>query len=306
MKMLLLLIYFLGVADAHAEGEGFLSALKNYKKTFQELASPARHLEASDGLIEKWSQLDALNKARWADKMALVHYRKAQIYTNSGNYSLAAQELTEEIKIQTTFGGQIEHSTKKSDTFFAELVELQALVTAETGRDPLAGQVSYHFEKDGNGFTAARLELYDDVAGITVPDVGDDDALALVYRLNRQGGKFVATAPKWLVVPKGELPDVLEQATREVVFEADGRMTVHNLKVQASPSPKVDSSATDNTASPQVPSHVQPPAPKKPTDQKSAPSIPVGESPASTRWPLEAVVIVAVLGFLWLLLKKRK
>lgn len=51
----------------------------------------------------------------------------------------------------------------------------------------------------------------------------------------------------------------------------------------------------------------QPPAPKQPTEQKPAPSTPVGESPPSpTRWPVVAAVVVAVLGLLWLWLKKRK
>lgn len=155
-------------------------------------------------------------------------------------------------------------------------------------------------------FTAARWELGDDVAGITVPAVGVDDALALVYRLNKQGGKFVATAPRWLVVPKGKLPDVLKQATREVVFNADGRMTVHLLKAQAEASSKAEPSTAGNTASPQVPSHVQTSAPKKPTEQKPVPSTPVKESSSSTRWPMLAVVMLAASGLLWLLLKKRK
>lgn len=50
----------------------------------------------------------------------------------------------------------------------------------------------------------------------------------------------------------------------------------------------------------------QPSAPKKPIDQNSGLPAPVEESPASTRWPLLAVVVVAALGLLWLWLKKRK
>ncbi len=254
-------------------------------------------LNTSDNLLVKWEHLDDANKARWAEKIALLHFRKAQIYAENSDYNQAAQELIEEIKTQELFDGRIEHAAKSSDAFFEELITLQALVTAETGNDPLAGQVGYFFEKDGDGFTAARLELGDDVAGITVPEIGVNEALALVHRLNKQGGRFVATAPRWLVVPKGKLLDVLEQATREVAFDADGRMIVHNLKAQAKPSPKADPSAAGDTASQQVPSHVQPPAPKKPTEQKPAPA---------TLWPMIAAVIMVAMGMLWLLLKKRK
>lgn len=50
------------------------------------------------------------------------------------------------------------------------------------------------------------------------------------------------------------------------------------------------------------------PATKAPDPIKSpkAEPSPVEESPASTRWPLVAAVVVAVLGLLWFLLKKRK
>ncbi len=148
--------------------------------------------------------------------MALIHFERAKRLVGSGNFKAAADELRAEAAMQKEFGGRLEFATKSPDSFFHDLVELQALVTAETGNDPLAGQVDYFFERDGDGFTAARLELHDDIAGVTVPDVKSGEALASVYRLNRQGGKFVATAPRWLVVPKGRLPDVLEQATREV------------------------------------------------------------------------------------------
>ncbi len=70
--------------------------------------------------------------------------------------------------------------------------------------------------------------------------------------------------------------------------------------------PKADYSEAGDTASPQVPSHVQPTAPRKPTDQKPAPSTAVEEPSSSTRWPLAAVVVVAALGLLWVLLKNRE
>jgi hypothetical protein len=47
-------------------------------------------------------------------------------------------------------------------------------------------------------------------------------------------------------------------------------------------------------------------APRKPINQKPAPSTAVEEPSSSTRWPLVAAVVVAALGLLWVLLKKRK
>ncbi len=255
--------YFIIVAAFVAVFSQFASAQDDLLESVRRIGAmekadvpfdPAEYMTISDQALHAWSAASEDDRARFSLKMFLVHFRRAGIFAAAGNFSAAAAELKEEAMMQNEFGGRLEFATKSPDSFFYELVELQALVTAETGSDPLAGQVGYYFEKDGNGFTAARLELYDDVAGITVPEVGDNDALALVYRLNKQGGKFVATTPKWLVVPKGALSDVLEQATREVTFDADGKMMVRNLKAQAAPSPKADPSEADNTASPQVPS----------------------------------------------------
>lgn len=46
--------------------------------------------------------------------------------------------------------------------------------------------------------------------------------------------------------------------------------------------------------------------PNKSIEQKPEPLAPVGESPSPTRWPMVPAVVVAALGLLWLLLKKRK
>lgn len=48
------------------------------------------------------------------------------------------------------------------------------------------------------------------------------------------------------------------------------------------------------------------PSSKKAPDAQPLPPTPVEESPPLMRWPLVAVVIAAVLGLLWVLLKKRK
>lgn len=290
--------------------EGLKSSLQRLQslKEIGNGASDAEYLQASGQTLQLWNAAAPDDKASVAHMMALIHFERARRFATSDDFKAAAYELKAEAVMQKEFGGRMEFATKSPDSFFQELVELQALVTAETGSDPLADQVGYYFEKDGNAFTVARFELYDDVGGITVPEIEENDVLALVFRLNRQGDKFVATTPKWLVVPKGELPDVLKQATREVAFDTDGRMTVRNLKGQDEASPKAEPSATDKTASPQVPSQVLPQAPamKKPTEQNPTPSKPVEEAAFLTRWPLLAVVIVAAFGLFWLLSKKRK
>lgn len=261
----------------------------------------SEYLTVTDEAIRAWSAISANERHRFAAKMFLVHFRRAEIMASLGDFKAAANELKEEARIQKEFDGRLEFATKSPDNFFRGLVELQAQLTAETGSDPLAGQVAYSFERDGEGFVAARLELGDDIAGITVPEIGADEALALVHSLNKQGGKFVATASRWLVVPKGRLPKVLNLATREVVFDSTGKMIVHRMQTQGESSP---SASSVTNARQWVPGLVQPPAPKQVDDAKPAPAK-SEEPPSLTPWSIIVVLIVAAIGLLWLLLKLR-
>jgi hypothetical protein len=276
-----------------------LAAIQGIK----EQSNDAEYLRASSQTLQLWNAATPENKSSVAHKMALIHFERAKRLAASNDFKAAAHELTAEAAMQKEFNGRLEYATKSPDSFFRDLVELQSQVTSETGSDPLAGRVGYSFEKDGDDFTAARLELGDDIAGITVPEIGTDEALALVHRLNRQGGKFVATASRWLVVPKGLLPDVLKQATREVSFDSSGKMTVHRLQKQGESSPRSNPSAANNT---QAPSLVQPTAPKIAPTTSPAPSTPSEEPTSSTPWSIFVVLIVAVIGLLWLLVKNRK
>ncbi len=261
------------------------------------------YLQVSSQALQMWSAASPEEKDAVAHRMALIHFERATRLAASGNFKAAASELSEEATMQKVFGGRIEFATKSPDAFFRDLIELQAQVTAETGSDPLADKVGYSFQKEGDGFTAARLELGDDVAGITVPEIESEEALALVHRISRQGGRFVASAPKWFVVPKGRLPDVLKQAKREVGFDSTGKMTVQTL--QAGSGTK---STTTNLDSPTATSQplpvVRPPTPTKAHEVK--PPILSEKPTSSTPWSIVAVLVVVAFGLLWLLLKKRK
>ena len=261
------------------------------------------YLQVSSQALQMWSAASPEEKDAVAHRMALIHFERATRLAASGNFKAAASELSEEATMQKVFGGRIEFATKSPDAFFRDLIELQAQVTAETGSDPLADKVGYSFQKEGDGFTAARLELGDDVAGITVPEIESEEALALVHRISRQGGRFVASAPKWFVVPKGRLPDVLKQAKREVGFDSTGKMTVQTL--QAGSGTKLTTTNLDSpTATSQLPPVVRPPTPTKAHEVK--PPILSEKPTSSTPWSIVAVLVVVAFGLLWLLLKKRK
>jgi len=261
-----------------------LAAIQDMK----EQSSDAEYLRESSQALQLWNAVAPDDKASVAHKMALIHFRRAARLAASNDFEAAASELTAEATMQKEFEGRIEFATKSPDKFFRDLIELQAQLTAETGNDPLAGQVDYYFERDGDGFNAARLELGDDIAGITVPQVGAEESLALVHRLGRQGGKFAVSAPKWLVVPKGRLPDVLKQATREVVFDSSGEMAVHLL--QAHPNPFQE--PADQPA-------------MKGAVENGRPHSASGEPTRSWQWSVIGMLIVAGFGLLWLLLKRR-
>lgn len=263
----------------------------------------AEYLQVSSQALQMWNAARPEEKDAVVHRMALIHFERSKRMAASGNFKAAATELSEEATMQKVFGGRIEFSTKSPDAFFRDLIELQALVTAETGSDPLADKVGYSFQKEGDGFTAARLELGDDVAGITVTEIKGEEALALVHRISKQGGRFVASAPKWFVVPKGRLPDVLKQAKREVGFDSTGKMTVQTL--QAASGTELTTTNLDSaTASSQLPPVVQPPTPTNAHDVK--PPILSEEPTSSTPWSIIVVLIVVAIGLLCLLLKARK
>jgi hypothetical protein len=263
------------------------------------------YLQVSSQALKIWSTAPPEEKDAVAHRMALIHYERSKRLAASGNFKAAASELSEEATIQKVFGGRIEFATKSPDSFFRDLIELQAQVTAETGSDPLADKVGYSFQKEGDGFTAARLELGDDVAGITVPEINSEETLALVHRISRQGGRFVASAPKWFIVPKGRLPDVLKQAKREVSFDSTGKMTLQTLQAESgaeSATTKLDTA----TASSQLPPVGQPPTPKKALESKPALPATSGRPITSTPWGVILILIVAATGLACLLLKHRK
>jgi hypothetical protein len=277
--------------------------LTQFEKSSEGLDHKA-YFEATNQALAAWEKASDDEKSRFSPRMFLVHFRRAQIMASSNNFKEAASELIAEAAMQKEFEGRLEFATKSPDAFFRDLVELQAQLTAETGSDPLANKVGYSFEKEGDDFTAARLELGDDAGGITVPEMTSEEALALVHRVSRQGGRFVASAPKWFVVPKGRLPDVLKLAKREVTFDSTGKMTVHALQAGSGTAPTATNS--DNaTAAPQVPPMVQPATPKKATEAKPA-STPSEEPASSTPWLVWAVLIIAAISLLWLLVRKRK
>jgi hypothetical protein len=263
------------------------------------------YLQESCQALKMWSVAPPEEKVAVAHRMVLIHFERATRLAASGNFKAAASELSEEATMQKIFGGQIEFSTKSPDRFFRDLIKLQAQVTAETGTNPLAEKVGYSFQKENDDFTAARLELSDDVAGITVPDIESDEALALVHRISRQSGQFVVSAPKWLVVPKGRLPDVLKQPRRKIEFDSTGIMTVTTLQAGGSQESTVTN--LDNaTASSQLPSIVRPPIPKNASDSESIIPTLSTEPPSSTSWSIIAVLMVAAISVVWLVLKKRK
>ncbi len=188
------------------------------------------YLKATAEALLAWEKADEEEKRRFASQLFGMHFRRSQIMASAHDYNAAAAELSAEAALQKDFEGRLEFTTKSPDSFFRNLVELQAQLTAEIGRDPLMGQVGYSFQREGEDFIAARFELGVEIAGTTVPEVGPESALVLVHRLSKLDGKFVAAAPRWLVVAKGgRLPDVLKQATVEIVLDSAGRISARRL-----------------------------------------------------------------------------
>lgn len=261
------------------------------------------YMEVSGEALHAWDKASDEEKNRFSSKMFLVHYRRAQIMAASGNFKTAADELAEEAQMQKIYDGRLEFATKSPDVFFRGLAELQALLTAENGTDPLESLVGYSFEKVEDCFIASRLELYDEIAGIPVPGIGTDEAIALVYRVDQRGDKYVVSATRWLIVPTGELPDVLDLATREIIFDTTGKMVVGQFKpkrrsIRPDRKPKVAEGSFNPSSNAQTP--VPQASEKKPSKTKT-----VSKSTSLLSWTFIIIIVSLIGGILWLLLKIR-
>lgn len=300
-------VWLLAASSVYAAPDALMASLQRLAavQESKEASANAEYLRVSSLVLQQWNAATSDEKTSVAHRMALVHYQRARRLAASSNFTAAAVELNEEAKMQKLFGGRLEFATKTPNDFFRDLIELQAQVTAATGSDPLAGQAGYSFVKDDDGFAASRLEISDDIMGITVPEIGDEEAIALVHRIDKHGDKWTVSATRWLVVPKGKLPDVLKQATREVRFDTTGKLMVDRLAQQPESNPFQPDGAALRAARATNNLSINPKPPPTPKASEPKPT-PPSEEPASTPWPVVAVLVVAVLGLLWLLLKNRK
>jgi len=230
LQLLVPALCFLGAAFSFAGEDEFRNALKAYEHVWKAETPAEEKLRLVDDLLKEWEKLDDERRGSWENRFETVHFRKAEILASMGKFKESAQELVTESKENPR--GQLEYSTRNPDAFFHRLVELQACLTAETGADPLANAVDYVFEKEGDGFMAARFELYPEVHQIEVPMV-EGEKLLKVHHLRREDGKFQITSTDWLVVPEGKIREVMKKPLREVTFDDNGKMEVQKVKGKA-------------------------------------------------------------------------
>ena len=96
---------------------------------------------------------------------------------------------------------------------------------------------------------------------------------------------------------RNNFPNLIEGATRVIA-------TIRNTDKPAAPSSPQSDPFAQPTPTPKPPPVVQPPAPKKAPEAKTV--TPSEEPTSPTPWSIIVVLIVAAIGLLWLLVKKRK
>ncbi|MCB1130052.1 MAG: hypothetical protein KDN05_02920 [Verrucomicrobiae bacterium] len=178
-------------------------------------------------VIETWEKLPSSEQGDLAHLVSGLYFRRAQWLASQEEFEEASDDLLAEVEVQRRFGGHLEFSTKSPDGFFRELVVVHATVADGLGYDPLAGLVDYSFERGGGGGRFARIEKNTDIGGIEVPGLNDDERIATVHRVGRANEHLAILDTHWLVIPDGELPEVLEKATRSLSFDRDGKLEIN-------------------------------------------------------------------------------
>lgn len=285
-----------------------IQRLGTFEKDFSKW-DEKQYFDASKEALRLWKSATDEEKARFAHKMFLVHFRRAEILASSGDFTGAAVELTEEGKMQKMYDGRLEYSTKSPETFFENLAKLQAGVAQTTGSDPLAGLTDYLFRKQGQKYIVARQELDPEVKGITVDGINESETLAQVLEVSAQDGQTIIERTRWVVGPKGKVEETLQRATREVSFDEDGRLSAKPISAPVlggsePPAPQPSATPSAATPAPAVPVLTAMPAasPKPTTPVVQTPAVPFERS--APVWPW--VVGIAALAVIALLVWKRR
>lgn len=215
---------------------------------------------AFDRLLGAWQRLPQnAREVEWP-RLAMIYTDRSQGEFERGNPSSAAKDLRTAGELHKQFGGRFEYATKSPDAFFPRLAKLQAGIAEATGADPLSGMVDYLFRKQGDRYIVARQEFDPEVKGVTIDGVAKSEVLAQVIQLSTQDGRARLEKTHWVIGPKGTVEKTLRQATREVSFDEDGRLSAKPLKAPVlERSPEEREAATPGISETLVPAADAPP-----------------------------------------------
>lgn len=159
-------LIFVAAANASQQIESFQGAIRQLNEV--EPSSEEDYLRISEEAINAWNSLDSESQNALASDFYLVHYHRAKIFQKRGRTSDAVAELIAEGRLQQSTEGRLEFSTKLPDVFFRDLVVLQAELTEASSANPLSTLVNYSFQPIGTDYRASRIELFNDIHGISV------------------------------------------------------------------------------------------------------------------------------------------
>lgn len=281
-----------------------------------------------------------------ADLFQLLDFRVAQAWANAGDFKTALIYLQREISSYAESDGRFLSNTRTPAAFAHDVFALHSEIMANTGIvTSLPGSGYEVFDvssKDGPPtFAFVHEPVESDEGGVVIEGVAENEQRQLIelstpdettrYKVTdraqvigkRDGVGIVALSadgkPKLrlsgvskLIEYKGDLGVPIVQLSPVSSFELAidrGRIeqpsnAVKANKLDAAPKAK----GAKNSQSPPTKGHlsplVQPTAPENAPEVNS--SVTKEEPISSTPWNIIVVLILAVTGLLWLLLKKRK
>jgi hypothetical protein len=229
----------------------------------------------------------------------------SELFADAGAPEEAIMALQEGARLSQEL--RVPFSQGRTDNTFRNRASVHGRLFAQTGKDPLQGsEIGYELWKHGNGYVALQeggvweqaASLFGDDPSLLLASEGEGK-MALLDSNGRIVQELSVAIAKGSGPPKSRLTAILKHESAQP--ESAGRFLRQNPETFFAA--QADTTSTAKSASP-----VSLPSPKTgsqdtPANPKSA--TPSEEPTSSTPWSIIVVLIVAVLGLLWLVLKRR-
>ena len=257
-------------------------------------------------LQSAWSAASDRTRVAKAENYATAAVRTAELSANEGQTGAAKELLDEAGRVSKSAGFHLGRG--RSSKYFYRTASVQARVFAETNVDPLDGiEVGYELGRTADGFFAIQQSLESErktssVAPTEIEDLAANEIAGTLLRMDAKGA-ILESLPVIIRNGVGSLRSRLTAVLEHHQAGPDG--PARYTKREPDPVLGAPTDRKQALLEPKPPQGVQQTTPTKAPDAKPTSATLTEKAKSSTPWAVVAVVVVAAIGFLVVLLKRR-